>query len=72
MTVKADVVRNGDASNAGNGASSSDTENFLFLQCLHRMLPPSAKMTTATQIVPFAGSNGHLLQDMSEFAKVLN
>ncbi|KAF9653393.1 glycoside hydrolase [Thelephora ganbajun] len=60
----------GQQGNAGNGVSSSDTENFLlFLQHLRRVLPPSAKITAATQTVPFAGSNGRPLQDMSEFAK---
>jgi len=63
----------GQQGNAGNGVSSSDTANFLrFLQHLRSMLPPSAKITAATQIVPFAGSNGHPLQDVSEFAKVVD
>lgn len=59
--------------NAGNGVSTSDTTNFLlFLQLLRRMLPSSAKVTAATQTVPFAGSNGLPLQDLSEFANVLD
>lgn len=63
----------GQQGNAGNGVSASDTTNFLlFLQLLRRVLPPSAKITAATQTVPFAGSNGLPLKDMSAFAKVLD
>ncbi|KAF9782934.1 glycoside hydrolase family 18 protein [Thelephora terrestris] len=63
----------GQQGNAGNGVSPSDTSNFLlFLQLLRRVLPQSAKITAATQTVPFAGSNGIPLQDVSEFAKVLD
>ena len=63
----------GQQGNAGNGVSSSDTANFLlFLQDLRRLLPPSAKITAATQTVPFADSNGRPLQDLSEFSKVLD
>ena len=63
----------GQQGNAGNGVSPSDTENLLlFLQLLRGMLPPSAKMSAATQTVPFADSNGRPLQDLSEFARVLD
>ena len=63
----------GQQGNAGNAVSSSDTTNFLlFLQQLRRVLPQSAKITAATQTVPFAASNGIPLQDVSEFAKVLD
>jgi chitinase len=63
----------GQQGNAGNGASASDTTNFLlFLQLLRRVLPPSAKITAATQTLPFAGPNGLPLQDVSQFAKVLD
>ena len=63
----------GQQGNAGNGVSSLDTTNFLlFLQLLRRMLPPSAKITAATQTVPFAGSNGLPLRDLTQFAQVLD
>lgn len=63
----------GQQGNAGNGVSSSDTTNFLlFLQLLRGLLPQSAKITAATQTVPFAGSTGRPLQDVSEFAQVLD
>ena len=63
----------GQQGNAGNGVSSSDTANFLlFLQDLRRVLPPPAKITAATQTVPFAGPDGYPLQDASEFSKVLD
>ena len=63
----------GQQGNVGNGVSPSDTENFLrFLQLLRRVLPPSAKISAATQTVPFAGSNGLPLQDVSQFARVLD
>ena len=63
----------GQQGNPGNSVSSSDTENFfLFLQLLRGVLPPSAKITAATQTVPFAGPNGLPLQDVSKFAQVLD
>jgi chitinase len=63
----------GQHGNAGNGVSPSDTANFLlFLQHLRRVLPPTAKITAATQTVPFAGPNGLPLQDVSDFATVLD
>ena len=63
----------GQQGNPGNGVSSSDAENFLlFLQLLRGVLPPSAKITAATQTVPFSGSNGRPLQDASGFAQVLD
>lgn len=63
----------GQQGNAGNGVSSSDTANFLlFLQDLRRVLPPPAKITAATQTVPFTGSDGRPLQDVSGFSKVLD
>jgi chitinase len=63
----------GQQGNAGNSVSSSDATNFLlFLRLLRHVLPPSAKITAATLTVPFAGSNGLPLQDVSEFAKVLD
>ena len=63
----------GQQGDAGNGVSTSDTTNFLlFLQLLRNTLPPSAKISAATQTLPFAGSNGLPLQDVSQFAKVLD
>ena len=63
----------GQQGNTGNGVSSSDTANFLLLlRDLRRLLPPSAKITAATQTVPFAGPDGLPLQDVSEFSSVLD
>ncbi|KAI0677163.1 glycoside hydrolase [Trametes maxima] len=59
--------------NAGNLVSAVDSANFLeFLKVLRATLPPQAKITAATQTVPFADANGDPLQDVSEFAEVLD
>lgn len=63
----------GQQGDAQNGVSPSDTANYLlFLQLLRGALPPSAKITAATQTVPFAGPDGRPLRDVSEFARVLD
>ncbi|KAG9120722.1 hypothetical protein FRC07_003663 [Ceratobasidium sp. 392] len=59
---------------AGNNkVSPSDSAHFLtFLQLLRAQLPDSAKITAATQVTPFIGSDGEPLKDVSAFAKVLD
>ncbi|OWZ52219.1 chitinase [Cryptococcus neoformans] len=63
----------GTAGADGNAVSSDDSANFLiFLQDLRAALPSEAIITTATQVWPFADSNGNPMTDVSEFAKVLD
>ncbi|KAG8743978.1 hypothetical protein FRC10_011052 [Ceratobasidium sp. 414] len=59
---------------AGNNkVSPSDSAHFLtFLQLLRSQLPASAKITAATQVTPFIGSDGEPMKDISEFAQVLD
>lgn len=57
----------------GNKVDPSDSDNFLlFLQLLRESLPPSAKLSAATQTTPFVGTNGQPMTDVTEFAKVLD
>ncbi|KAI1795158.1 glycoside hydrolase [Ganoderma leucocontextum] len=57
----------------GNGVSPSDSANFLeFFRLLRTTLPPEAKITAATQTVPFAGPDGNPIRDLSDFARVLD
>ncbi|KAL7282344.1 hypothetical protein ACG7TL_003814 [Trametes sanguinea] len=59
--------------NEGNLVRPDDSANFLaFLQVLRATLPPGAKITAATQTVPFAGPDGDPMGDVSEFARVLD
>ncbi|RPD67257.1 glycoside hydrolase [Lentinus tigrinus ALCF2SS1-7] len=63
----------GQGGNSGNGVSPDDSANFLeFLRILRSTLPPDAVITAATQTVPFADSDGNPMQDVSEFARVLD
>lgn len=58
---------------AGNEKSPSDSANFLkFLKLLRKQLPVEARITAATQVVPFAGKDGQPLSDVSDFAGVLD
>ncbi|KAG8687376.1 hypothetical protein FRC08_011997 [Ceratobasidium sp. 394] len=59
---------------AGNNkVSPSDSTHFLtFLQLLRSQLPTPAKITAATQVTPFIGSNGEPMKDISAFAQVLD
>lgn len=58
---------------AGNGGSPSDSTNYLtFLQNLRAALPSGALISLATQVWPFAGSNGVPLSDVSGFAAVID
>jgi chitinase len=60
-------------SGAGNEYSSDDAENLLtFLEELRKTLPPSAKLSAATALWPFAGKDGQPLSDVSRFARVLD
>ncbi|PIL37075.1 hypothetical protein GSI_00767 [Ganoderma sinense ZZ0214-1] len=57
----------------GNSVSPSDSANFLeFFRLLRATLPPEAKITAATQTVPFAGPDGNPMRDLSDFARVLD
>lgn len=57
----------------GNLESPDDSANFLdFLRTLRNTLPPNATITAATQTVPFADANGKPMQNVSEFARVLD
>ena len=63
----------GQNGNSGNGVSPDDSANFLeFLYALRSALPPGAKITAATQTVPFAGPDGSPRRDVSDFASVLD
>ncbi|WVQ74233.1 hypothetical protein IAR50_003829 [Cryptococcus sp. DSM 104548] len=57
----------------GNAVSSDDSANFLtFLTDLRSALPSGAIITTATQVWPFADSDGNPMTDVSAFAKVID
>ncbi|WVQ84655.1 hypothetical protein IAT38_006810 [Cryptococcus sp. DSM 104549] len=57
----------------GNAVSSSDSANFLlFLQALRSALPSDAIITTATQVWPFADTDGNPMSDVSAFADVID
>lgn len=56
-----------------NIVSSDDSANYLiFLRLLRKTLPPTAILSAATQVWPFAGPTGAPLSDVSEFAKLLD
>ena len=57
-----------------NIVSANDSANFLsFLQTLRRQKGAGELIiSAAVSIVPFAGSDGKPITDVSEFAKVLN
>ncbi|KAJ9125153.1 hypothetical protein QFC22_000107 [Naganishia vaughanmartiniae] len=56
-----------------NIVSPDDSANYLiFLQLLRKTLPPTAILSAATQVWPFAGPTGAPLSDVSEFAKLLD
>lgn len=58
---------------SGNAVSSQDSANFLkFLTELRAALPTDAIITTATQVWPFADTNGQPMTDVSGFAKVID
>ena len=56
-----------------NVVSPQDSANFLsFLQLLRTSLPGTARITAAVQTVPFAGSDGNPMKDVSGFGSVLD
>jgi chitinase len=58
---------------AGNKFGPDDTANFLlFLQTLRTTLPPEARITAAVEPTPFVDSNGRAMDDLTEFAEVLD
>jgi chitinase len=58
---------------AGNEHSPDDTANFYkFLSQLRKKLPSNARITTATQVWPWADKNGAPLTNVSNFAQVLD
>lgn len=57
----------------GNEIAPADTRNFLlFIQLLRASLPIEARITAAVQNQPFAGPNGRVMSDVSDFAQVLD
>lgn len=57
----------------GNAVSKDDSANFLlFLTELRAALPVGALISTATQVWPFADSNGNPMSDVSGFAKIID
>ncbi|KZT26865.1 glycoside hydrolase family 18 protein [Neolentinus lepideus HHB14362 ss-1] len=57
----------------GNIWTHDDTSNYLlFLILLRSRLPPTARISAATQVVPFADQNGQPLKDVTPFASVLD
>lgn len=63
----------GQGGNDGNIVSPQDSANFLqFLTLLRSSLPPTARITAATQTTPFVDQNGQPMKDVSAFAKVLD
>ncbi|WVR00132.1 hypothetical protein IAU59_007274 [Kwoniella sp. CBS 9459] len=57
----------------GNAVSSSDSANFLLLlQELRAALPDGALISLATQVWPFADTNGRPMSDVSAFASVID
>ncbi|KAF5388225.1 hypothetical protein D9615_000516 [Tricholomella constricta] len=58
---------------AGNQVDSQDSNNFvLFLRRLRAVLPPGARITAAAQTVPFTDPSGEPMQDVSQFAELLD
>ncbi|EJD01206.1 glycoside hydrolase [Fomitiporia mediterranea MF3/22] len=63
----------GQQGNGGNEVSPDDSANFLkMLKLLRSNLPDGARITAAVQDVPFAGPDGNPMDDVSEFASVLD
>jgi hypothetical protein len=58
---------------SGNHVSSDDAANFLlFLKLLRAMLPSTARISAAVETTTFVGNEGEPMQDMREFASVLD
>ncbi|KAG6833883.1 hypothetical protein H0H87_007894 [Tephrocybe sp. NHM501043] len=57
----------------GNQVHPEDSENFLsFIRSLRSILPAGTCITAAAQTVPFTDSYGKPMEDLSQFAAVLN
>lgn len=57
----------------GNNIDPNDSTNFLLLlQRLRAILPSDARITAATQTVPFVDASGLPMEDVSKFAEVLD
>lgn len=58
---------------SGNHVSSEDATNFLlFLKHLRTILPPTARISAAVETTTFVDSEGEPMQDLKEFANVLD
>lgn len=63
----------GHAGSSSNTFNTNDTANFLlFLRSLRAALPPGAKITAAVEPTPFVDDQGRQLEDVSEFAEILD
>lgn len=63
----------GTQGSSDNIVSSSDSANFLlFLNLLRSTLPSDAILSAAVGVLPFAGSDGSAMSDVSGFAGVLD
>ncbi|KAL5487819.1 hypothetical protein ACEPAI_5927 [Sanghuangporus weigelae] len=63
----------GQQGEGNNGVTPQDSSNFLaMLKLLRSGLPSGARITAAVQDVPFAGSDGNPMNDVSGFAAVLD
>ncbi|KAF8914018.1 glycoside hydrolase, partial [Gymnopilus junonius] len=63
----------GHAGSSSNEFDGNDTANFLlFLRSLRASLPSGARITAAVEPKPFVDSTGRALEDVSEFAEVLD
>ncbi|KAK2466301.1 hypothetical protein APHAL10511_001943 [Amanita phalloides] len=59
--------------NRGNQVDTGDSTNFLlFLQLLRTLLPPTARISAAVVSEPFVDSNGQVMNNMTDFADVLD
>lgn len=63
----------GKGGGSGNHVSSDDASNFLlFLKHLRAILPPTACISAAVETTTFVDSEGEQMQDLREFASVLD
>ncbi|KIY74088.1 glycoside hydrolase family 18 protein [Cylindrobasidium torrendii FP15055 ss-10] len=63
----------GHKGDADNTVSTLDTPNFLsFLRLLRSQLPTNAVITAATQPAPFVGEDGQPVNNVTEFASLLD
>ncbi|KIM46067.1 glycoside hydrolase family 18 protein [Hebeloma cylindrosporum] len=63
----------GKGGGSGNHVSSDDATNFLlFLKHLRTILPPTARISAAVETTTFVDSGGAPMQDLREFASVLD